>query len=222
VIEVREVHRTFKLGSRTLHALNGVSVSISEGEFVSIMGPSGAGKSTLLHIMGALDRPSTGSVLFNGEDIFSLPEARLPAFRNRNIGFVFQFHYLLPEFTALENVHLANMIGGKTSGNDYARAQDILEHVGLSERMHHKPGELSGGEQQRVAVARALVAEPRLVLADEPTGNLDTGTGQELFELLRHFNRERNITFVLVTHNEALAAQCDRNVRMQDGRVFTS
>ena len=222
MIEVREVHRTFKLGSRTLHALNGVSVSISEGEFVSIMGPSGAGKSTLLHIMGALDRPSTGSVLFNGEDIFSLPEARLPAFRNRNIGFVFQFHYLLPEFTALENVHLANMIGGKTSGNDYARAQDILEHVGLSERMHHKPGELSGGEQQRVAVARALVAEPRLVLADEPTGNLDTGTGQELFELLRHFNRERNITFVLVTHNEALAAQCDRNVRMQDGRVFTS
>jgi len=222
VIDVRNLQRTFKLGPRILQALNGVSLSVAEGEFVSIMGPSGAGKSTLLHIMGALDRPSSGSVFFQGEDIFSLPEARLPAFRNRNIGFVFQFHYLLTEFTALENVLLANMIGGKTRREDEARAEQILGQVGLADRIHHKPGELSGGEQQRVAVARALVTSPRVVLADEPTGNLDTGTGQEVFELLRHFNRERNITFILVTHNESLSSQCDRIVRMIDGRILPS
>ncbi len=222
MIDVRNLQRTFKLGPRILQALNGVSLSVAEGEFVSIMGPSGAGKSTLLHIMGALDRPSSGSVFFQGEDIFSLPEARLPAFRNRNIGFVFQFHYLLTEFTALENVLLANMIGGKTRREDEARAEQILGQVGLADRIHHKPGELSGGEQQRVAVARALVTSPRVVLADEPTGNLDTGTGQEVFELLRHFNRERNITFILVTHNESLSSQCDRIVRMIDGRILPS
>jgi len=219
VIDVVNLERTFTIGSRTLYALRGISLSVEEGEFVSVVGPSGAGKSTLLHIMGALDRPTSGSVLFQGEDIFTLHESLLPSFRNQNIGFVFQFHYLLAEFTALENVFMAKMIGGKTAKGDRQQAERLLEQVGLKERMNHKPGELSGGEQQRVAVARALVTSPRLVLADEPTGNLDTHTGQELFELFRQFNRDLNTTFVIVTHNESLSVQCDRIVKMMDGRM---
>jgi len=219
VIRAADVRKTFQLGGRQLEALKGVTLSVDRGEFVSIMGPSGAGKSTLLHIFGGLDRPTDGSVLVNGRDLFEMPENERPAFRNRNIGFVFQFHYLLAEFTALENVMLAAMVGGNGDSRTRRKAEELLEQVGLKERLEHKPGELSGGEQQRVALARALVTSPGLVLADEPTGNLDTHTGEEVFELLKRFNRDSGITFVMVTHNETLAARCDRVVRMVDGQV---
>jgi len=186
---------------------------------VAIVGASGVGKTTLLHILGTLDRPTSGAVRFDGNDVFAMDDQALAEFRNRKIGFVFQFHHLLPEFTALENVMLPALIRRQSQAEARAAAEAVLKEVGLEHRLAHRIGELSGGEQQRVAVARALVLHPDLVLADEPTGNLDTHTGGEVFTLLRDLNRAKGITFVIVTHNEALSRQADRIIRMVDGQI---
>ena len=198
---------------------NGINLEIRRGEFIAIVGASGAGKSTFLHILGTLDRPTRGTVSFEGQDLFQLSEAQQAEFRNKRVGFVFQFLHLLPEFSALENACLPAMIQKRTQAEVEAEAAGLLKEVGLGDRLHHKPGELSGGEQQRVSVARALMQRPDLVLADEPTGNLDTHTGDALFNLLRQLNRSRGTTFIIVTHNDRLSAQADRIIHMQDGMI---
>jgi lipoprotein-releasing system ATP-binding protein len=217
LLEAREINKSFSTEAGELKVLKGISVAIKAGEMVGIIGASGAGKSTLLHILGALDRPTSGQVLFQGRDISTLDEKALARFRNMSVGFVFQFHHLLPEFNSLENVVLPGMIGGMDVRETQERAREILGELGLSRRMHHRPGELSGGEQQRVAVARALIRNPQVVLADEPTGNLDTATGNELFELFIELNRKKGITFVVVTHNKSLSDRCHRVLEMADG-----
>lgn len=217
MIKVVDVYKSFPMAGRDLTVLKGVNMEIRRGEMIAVVGASGAGKSTLLHILGTLDRPSKGTVYFEDKDLFKLSEQERAEFRNRRIGFVFQFHHLLPEFTALENTYLPALIQRRFDHELAPEATALLKEVGLGERLHHKPGELSGGEQQRVAVARALMQRPDLVLADEPTGNLDTHTGEALFTLLRELNRSRGTTFVIVTHNEKLSAQADRIVYMQDG-----
>jgi lipoprotein-releasing system ATP-binding protein len=217
LLEAREINKSFSTEAGELKVLKGISVAIKAGEMVGIIGASGAGKSTLLHILGALDKPTSGKVLFQGRDISTLDEKALARFRNMSVGFVFQFHHLLPEFDALENVVLPGMIGGMDVHETRERAGEILAELGLSGRMHHRPGELSGGEQQRVAVARALIRNPQMVLADEPTGNLDTATGNELFELFIELNRRKGITFVVVTHNKSLSDRCHRVLEMADG-----
>jgi lipoprotein-releasing system ATP-binding protein len=226
LIEAQDVEKTFTTEAGELQVLKGVSIAVSEGEMVGIIGASGVGKSTLLHILGALDKPSSGKVYYNNKDIFSLDSNALASFRNRKVGFVFQFHHLLPEFTALENVAMPGLInrsqkskGTRDYGEIFKRAGMLLHEMGLSERKRHRPGELSGGEQQRVAVARALMLEPKVVLADEPTGNLDAVTGEDLFNVLKNLNREKGITFVIVTHNESLSDRCHRVLRMVDGRI---
>jgi len=183
------------------------------------VGASGAGKSTLLHILGTLDEPTSGELQIDGRNVMTMTEQEMTVFRNKTVGFVFQFHHLLPEFSALENAMMPALINGMTQHDAARQAQGILEELGLERRLDHRPGELSGGEQQRVAVARALVMNPRVVLADEPTGNLDTGTGNELFVLLRELNKRQGTTFLMVTHNEALSSQCDRVVTMKDGSI---
>jgi lipoprotein-releasing system ATP-binding protein len=220
MITINDLYKTFKIGQRDLTVLNGINLDIRRGELLAVMGASGAGKSTLLHIIGLLDRPTRGTVLFEGRDLFQLSEAAQADFRNKRIGFVFQFHHLLPEFTALENACMPALIQRRSPVDVEIDAIALLNEVGLGERLHHKPGELSGGEQQRVAVARALMQKPDLVLADEPTGNLDTHTGEALFALLRDLNKSRGTTFVIVTHNEKLSAQADRIVYLQDGRII--
>jgi lipoprotein-releasing system ATP-binding protein len=220
IIETVEVCKSFRTAAGELEVLKGINLAFSEGEMVGITGASGAGKSTLMHILGALDRPSSGKVLFRGTDVFSLDDSSRARFRNRSIGFVFQFHHLLPEFNALENVMLPGLISGDPSDRVEQKARQLLGDLGLSARLLHKPGELSGGEQQRVAVARALMQDAGLVLADEPTGNLDTATGNSLFELFLQLNREKGITFVIVTHNISLADRCHRVVRMADGHFL--
>ncbi len=207
------------MGGRDIKVLRGIRLDVARGELISIVGASGAGKSTLLHIIGTIERPTSGTVLFEGQDLFRLSEPELATFRNRRIGFVFQFHHLLPEFTALENACMPALIQNRPRAEMDAEGAALLKEVGLGERLHHKPGELSGGEQQRVAVARALMQRPDLVLADEPTGNLDTHTGEALFALLRELNRARGTTFVIVTHNEKLSAQADRIIHMEDGTI---
>lgn len=228
MIEVKDLKKSFITDAGELQVLKGIDLSIKEGEIVGIVGASGVGKSTLLHILGALDRPTSGNVLYNSNDIFSIDEDSLASFRNNTIGFVFQFHHLLPEFTALENVMMPGLIsmgsrGQWVKGSSYKEIKEkagrLLDEMGLSERKRHRPGELSGGEQQRVAVARALILEPEVVLADEPTGNLDTATGEELFNLLINLNKEKRITFVIVTHNETLSNHCNRILKMVDGRI---
>ena len=209
------------MGGRELVVLNNINLQIQRGELIAIMGASGAGKSTLLQILGTLDRPTKGTVSFEGQDLFQLTEQQQAEFRNRRVGFVFQFHHLLPEFTALENACLPAMIQKRDLADVAGEATKLLCEVGLGERLHHKPGELSGGEQQRVSVARALMQQPDLVLADEPTGNLDSHTGDALFALLRQLNRSRGTTFVIVTHNDKLSAQADRIVSMQDGMIVS-
>jgi lipoprotein-releasing system ATP-binding protein len=220
LLEARDISKSFRTEAGELRVLNGISVGIKAGEMVGIIGASGAGKSTLLHILGALDRPTSGHVLFQGKDISTLDEKALARFRNMSIGFVFQFHHLLPEFSSLENVVLPGMIGGMDVRETQERAKEILGELGLSKRMRHRPGELSGGEQQRVAVARALIRNPQMVLADEPTGNLDTATGNDLFELFIELNRKKGITFVVVTHNKSLSDRCHRVLEMADGRFI--
>jgi lipoprotein-releasing system ATP-binding protein len=228
LIETQNLGKSFTTDGGKLEVLRRIDLSVYEGEMVGIIGASGAGKSTLLHILGALDRPTHGNVHYGGMDIFSLDANSLASFRNRTIGFVFQFHHLLPEFSAIENVMMPGLIHFGTSGRRARsftrreierRAETLLYEMGLSERKRHRPGELSGGEQQRVAVARALLLEPKVVLADEPTGNLDTATGNDLFNMFIDLNKEKGITFVVVTHNESLSARCHRTLKMADGRL---
>ena len=218
-IDVDNLNKTFRTPGRELHILKDISLEISNGEMVALMGPSGVGKSTLLHILGTLDRPTSGQVRYEGNDVFKLSNDDLAGFRRGSVGFVFQFHHLLPEFNTLENVMMPALISGMNRGEARRRATQLLEDVSLAERLLHKPGELSGGEQQRVAVARALMLDPRVVLADEPTGNLDTETGEDLFNLLLELNR-KGITFIIVTHNESLASLCGRIIKMKDGKVL--
>lgn len=221
MIDVVGLYKSFPMGGRELVVLNDINLRIQRGELIAIMGASGAGKSTLLQILGTLDRPTKGTVSFEGQDLFQLTEQQQAEFRNKRVGFVFQFHHLLPEFTALENACLPAMIQKRDLADVAGEATKLLREVGLGERLHHKPGELSGGEQQRVSVARALMQQPDLVLADEPTGNLDTHTGDALFALLRQLNRSRGTTFVIVTHNDKLSAHADRIVSMQDGMIVS-
>ncbi|HET6679349.1 MAG TPA: ABC transporter ATP-binding protein [Nitrospira sp.] len=220
MIIVKDLHKSFPMGEQTLTVLRGIDLTIERGELIAVVGASGAGKSTLLHILGLLDRPSKGTVCFEGQDLFQLSEAAQAEFRNRRIGFVFQFHHLLPEFTALENTCMPALIQRREPEEVRQEAIGLLKDVGLGPRLQHKPGELSGGEQQRVAVARALLQKPDLVLADEPTGNLDTHTGDALFALMRELNKARGTTFVIVTHNDKLSAQADRILHMQDGQII--
>lgn len=219
LFEVKDLHKSFGSGPNRVDVLKGISLSIEPGETIALVGASGAGKSTLLHIMGALDRPSSGRVLFNGEDIFQLNDVSLAAFRNHSIGFVFQFHHLLAEFTALENVMMPALISGMKREEAQGYALALLRDVGLGHRLDHKPGELSGGEQQRVAIARALVLSPPLLLADEPTGNLDTKTSEEVHALLYDLHAKKGITLVIVTHNESLAAGMGKTIRLVDGHL---
>jgi lipoprotein-releasing system ATP-binding protein len=200
--------------------LKGIDLTFNQGERAAIVGVSGVGKTTLLHILGTLDRPTTGKVLYRGKDIFTLNERELALFRNREIGFVFQFHHLLPEFNALENTMMPCLIQGISKKEAAFRAETILSLVGLKERLSHKPGELSGGEQQRVAVARALVLEPKVLLADEPTGNLDTKTGESVFHLLQELNQIKGVTLIVVTHNLKLASQLPRQINLADGKAL--
>ena len=222
MIDVVDLYKTFPMGGRELVVLNNINLRIQRGELIAIMGASGAGKSTLLQILGTLDRPTKGTVSFDGQNLFQLTEQQQAEFRNKRVGFVFQFHHLLPEFTALENACLPAMIQKREMTDVVGEATKLLGEVGLGDRLHHKPGELSGGEQQRVSVARALMQQPDLVLADEPTGNLDSHTGDALFALMRQLNRSRGTTFVIVTHNDKLSAQADRIVSMQDGAIISS
>ena len=203
-----------------MEVLKGVDLTFSRGEKAAIVGASGVGKTTLLHVLGTLDRPTTGKVLFEGKDIYALNEKDLAFFRNREIGFVFQFHHLLPEFSALENTMMPCLIQGIPKEESISRAEAILTLVGLEERFSHKPGELSGGEQQRVAVARALVLEPKALLADEPTGNLDTKTGESVFDLLQELNRIKGVTLIVVTHNLKLAEKMSRQIQLIDGKAW--
>lgn len=220
IISVRGLSKSFRMGNTEVAVLRGIDLDIPKGEMLSIVGASGVGKSTLLHVIGALDKPTSGQVIYDGRDVFSMSNGELAIFRNRNVGFVFQFHHLLPEFSALENVLIPSMIGGMEPKEAKHRAEALLEEVGLSGRLTHRPGELSGGEQQRVAIARALMTEPKVILADEPTGNLDTHTAQSVHELLKKLNHEKGLTSIIVTHNEKLAEMGDRTVRMVDGLIF--
>jgi lipoprotein-releasing system ATP-binding protein len=225
LIALRNVTKTFVLDDGTggeLRVLKGISLDVHQGEIIAIVGASGAGKSTLLHIMGTLESPTSGEVLFEGNDVFALGEEDLAKFRNRSIGFVFQFHHLLPEFTVLENVAMPSLIQGKTLPEVKALAIDLLREVGLEGRLEQKPPKLSGGEQQRAAVARALMNSPRIILADEPSGNLDSENARILHDLMKNLSRSRGQTFVVVTHNEALARQADRIVQIADGIVRTA
>lgn len=219
IVEAIDLCKRFRREDQEIEVFKGLSLSVRKGEMLAISGVSGVGKSTLLHILGTLDRPSSGQVLFGGVDPFRSSDAELAEFRSRKIGFVFQFHHLLPEFTAIENVMMPGLIRGASSREFKANAKEVLKSVGLEERFFHRPGALSGGEQQRAAIARALVMKPEIVLADEPTGNLDGRTSQQVFDLLRNLNQSLGITFVLVTHNEKLSAQADRTVRMVDGKI---
>jgi lipoprotein-releasing system ATP-binding protein len=213
------LYKNYFFDKRTVEVLKGIDIEIYEGEIVAIMGPSGVGKSTLLHILGVLDRPSSGRVLIDGIDIFQFNDPVLANYRNKTVGFVFQFHHLLPEFSALENVMLPGMIAGISQSTVRKRAIELLTEVGLEERLDHRPNELSGGEQQRVAVARALINSPKLLLADEPSGNLDRQSAEALHRLFWELNQKLNQTLIIVTHNLELAEQADRVIELFDGRV---
>lgn len=219
LVEASGIEKSFFTAASELKILKGIDLSLEEAEVVGIVGVSGVGKSTFLHILGTLDRPTAGKILYEGTDVFAMDSASLATFRNRTVGFVFQFHHLLPEFTALENVIMPGLISSQNYADLKSGAEEILSELGLFERKDHRPGQLSGGEQQRVAVARALILHPKVVLADEPTGNLDARTGEELFNLLLKLNSKRSITFVIVTHNESLSNRCHRVLRMVDGRL---
>mgnify|MGYP001590986303 CR=1 FL=1 len=219
-IEVQNLFKSYGNGAKRVEVLKGADLTFSRGEKAAIVGASGVGKTTLLHILGTLDQPTSGKVLYEGKDIYTLNEKDLALFRNREVGFVFQFHHLLPEFNALENTMMPCLIQGIPKKESASRAEAILTLVGLKERLTHKPGELSGGEQQRVAVARALVLEPKVLLADEPTGNLDTKTGESVFDLLRELNQIKGITLIVVTHNIKLAEKLSRQIQLVDGKAL--
>jgi len=219
LIRLENITKSYSGPEKTVEILRGVNLAIEAGQTIAILGASGVGKSTLLNIMGALDRPTSGEVFYGEKSLAGLGEKSLASYRNRYVGFVFQFHHLLPEFTALENVMLPALIGGASFEEARKKAAVLLDEVGLGQRGAHKPGELSGGEQQRVAIVRALVQEPRVVLADEPTGNLDTRTAGEVFELLLGLNMARNTALVVVTHNRDLAAMMGSRFTMVDGLI---
>lgn len=219
MIRISGLHKSFLIGNREIYVLKGIDLEVKKGELLCIVGASGVGKSTLLHLLGTLDRPTSGKIYLEDLDLFQLDDNELAEFRNRRIGFVFQFHHLLPEFTALENCIMPALIQGLKKNEALKRGRELLEEMGLGRRLDHKPGELSGGEQQRVAVARALMLKPDVVLADEPTGNLDTHTSDELFSLIKVLNKEIGLTIIMVTHNEKLAVQADRIIKMVDGQI---
>ena len=216
IIDSRDIHKEYRMGTQTVHALRGVSFEIKQNEYVAIMGPSGSGKSTMMNIIGCLDTPSKGDYILNGHDVKKLTDNQLAEVRNREIGFVFQTFNLLPRSTALANVELPLIYSGIRSSERRKRAVEVLDKVGLADRMHHKPNELSGGQRQRVAVARALINNPSILLADEPTGNLDSKTGQEIMELFEELHAAGN-TIILVTHEEEIAAHARRIIRLRDG-----
>ena len=220
VLEAHDVHKTYIGGDgNILHVLNGVNLSVQRGEMIAIVGASGAGKSTLMHVLGALDEPSKGFVVIGGEPVQGRNETQLGELRNRTVGFVFQFHHLLREFSALENVMMPMRIAGRSESDAYSRAAELLARVGLSARMTHRPAELSGGEQQRTAVARALAMDPQVVLADEPSGNLDRMNGEMLHELLTEVVNDLEIGMVVVTHNRSLSARANRVLLLEGGRL---
>ncbi len=220
LIQAVGLSKRYGEGESAIRVLESLDLEIRQAERIAIVGESGVGKSTLLHILGALDRPTEGKVFLDGQDLFALAEAELAAVRNREIGFIFQFHHLLPDFTALENVTMPGLIAGLSWLDASQRARDILHRVGLGERLSHRPGELSGGEQQRVAIARAVVLRPRVILADEPTGNLDPMTGESVLRVLLTLNHELGITMVVVTHNERIATAMDRTLRLDAGALI--
>ena len=215
MIEISDITKSYD----SLQVLKGINLDIVPGEVVSIVGPSGAGKTTLLQIIGSLDKPNSGTVKYDSTSIFSLKDAQLARFRNENIGFVFQFHQLLPEFSLLENVAMPALIGGASRNEAFERARKLIDYLGLKDRETHRPAQLSGGERQRAAVARALINNPKVVLADEPSGSLDSKNRQELHKLFFDLRRDMNQTFVIVTHDESLAADCDRIIKMRDGQI---
>jgi lipoprotein-releasing system ATP-binding protein len=219
ILACRSLFKSYLTGEKRIEVLKGLDLEILEGEMVAIIGESGVGKSTLLHILGAIDPPDSGQVRLRGEEIFSKNHLELSRFRNREIGFVFQFHHLLPEFTALENVMMPILIFGTPYQEALQPAREILRDLGLVGRLHHRPGQLSGGEQQRVAIARAIVMKPSLILADEPTGNLDPKTSQSVFSQMRQVQRKQGLAMIVATHNENLADKCDRIFRIEDGKL---
>ncbi|MBI5585582.1 MAG: ABC transporter ATP-binding protein [Deltaproteobacteria bacterium] len=218
-LEVKDLDKWYLTSEHRVEVLKGLNLQVFRKDALAVVGSSGVGKSTLLHILGALDRPTRGEVLFEGQNIFGLEPREMARFRNRKIGFVFQFHHLLPEFNALENTMMPVLIAREQREEARARAQRLLTQVGLEARMTHRIGELSGGEQQRVAIARALVQDPELVLADEPTGNLDRKTGEQVLDLFMELNQQKGITFVMVTHNLELASQFNRKIEIRDGQA---
>jgi lipoprotein-releasing system ATP-binding protein len=220
LVEVEGLVKSYQTGTGRIEVLRGLDLAVESGEMLAIVGASGVGKSTLLHVLGGLDAFDAGRVRISDAAIDAMDDEARVAFRNRRVGFVFQFHHLLPEFTALENVEMPLRIAGRPAAERRRRAEELLTRVGLADRMTHRPGALSGGEQQRVALARALVGHPLLLLADEPTGNLDEGTAQDLQALLRAMHREHGLTSIIVTHNSVLAASCDRVLRLEGGRVI--
>lgn len=217
LVEVQDIVKSYRITkSNSLTVLKGINLKILEGEILAIVGPSGAGKSTLLHIIGSLDQPDSGKLYFNGNDIFEMGDKKIAEYRAGDVGFIFQFHHLLPEFTAMENVMIASMIN---RNKNEKRAVELLEEVGLGDRLNHKPSELSGGEAQRVAIARALINSPKIILADEPTGNLDSQNADSIIELLFKLREKYGQTFIIVTHNEEFARKCDRIVKLADGNI---
>ncbi|HEU5463263.1 MAG TPA: ABC transporter ATP-binding protein [Candidatus Binatia bacterium] len=220
LLEVRDLHKSFFEGGAEIHVLRGLNLDLAEGERLAIVGESGVGKSTLLHVLGTLDRPNSGKIFYAGKELPLDDEAALCSFRNRELGFVFQFHYLLPDFSALENVMFPALIQGIDSARAKIEAEKLLELVGLKDRKSHRPGKLSGGEQQRVAVARAVILKPRLVLADEPTGSLDMRIGEEVQELLFRLNEEHNIALIIATHNREFAARIGRRAELKAGQLI--
>lgn len=220
MIHARDLSKVYGAGARAVRVFEHLDLDVREGEMVAVVGPSGTGKSSLLHLLGGLDRPTSGSVQVAEFDITRLPDVDLARFRNRKIGFIFQFHHLLPEFTALENTMMPLLISGTSRRESRERAVGILERTGLADRLDHRPGELSGGEAQRVALARALVHQPRVLLADEPTGNLDHRTGESIHGMLQSVHASEGLTSIVVTHNERLAALCDRVLHLEDGRLL--
>jgi putative ABC transport system ATP-binding protein len=219
VLETRNVEKTYQMGKVKVSALRGVSIQVEEGEFVAIFGPSGSGKSTMLHLLGGLDRPDKGSVLVDGTDLSTLNDSKLADIRLHKVGFVFQFFNLLPKLTALRNVELPLTLADVSEDESLGKAKEMLELVGLKDRINHRPTEMSGGEQQRVAIARALINSPKIVLADEPTGNLDTTTGWDIVNLMKRLNEKTRQTFVVVTHDQSVAETADRMIQLKDGKI---
>jgi lipoprotein-releasing system ATP-binding protein len=219
LLRARALTKTYTMGKRSLEVLRGVDLDVARGEFLALRGASGAGKSTLLHLIGGLDLPNAGEIFFDSQNLVTFSERKLTEFRNRRVGFIFQAYHLLPELTALENVCLPARMARIASARVEIRGRELLTRVGLKDRLDHKPSELSGGEQQRVAIARALINEPELILADEPTGNLDSKTGSEIIELLKSLRVERQTTLVIATHDQKVAANAERVIELVDGRI---